>query len=1132
MKIPLKLGHYGFLFKTVLLMKALLLFFCLSMLQANTSVLGQRINLKLNNSSLENALFEISKQAKRDLVFNSKSIKTASKVHLDIRNSSLEKALSNALRNQPFEYEIRKNTIIVKPISEIKQRSILKESEDFSQQKIISGKITDTLGMPIEGVNVIVKGISSLGTTTDKNGRFILEIPTQRQVLVIKHMGYLEKEVFVGNEIVFDIILNNISTDIDEVVVVAFGTQKKASVVGAISTVDPTFLQQNQTRSISNSLAGQAGGIIAVQRSGEPGYDNSDFWIRGINTFGANKNPMILIDGIERSLNNISPEEIESFSILKDASATALYGVRGANGVILIQTKKGKVGKPRINMKSDFGFTTPTQLPEFVDAPKYMEIVNEAFTNSYLQPIYKQEKIENTRNNTDLDLYPNVNWLDAVTRKNVPTHRVSVDINGGTDLLRYSLITAYHSEEGMIKSDKDVNYDSQLKLKKYNVRSNIDLKLTNSTNVNVSIGGYILNRNAPGVNIPDILFRTFNTPPDYHPVVYSNGQIPQVGARYNPWADAVHSGFKKNYENNVESLISLTQNMGSLWKKLEGLQIDARFSFDAFSTAIINRTKSPTTYLAYGRDEDGKLLTSMTTQGQEFLGYGRDAGGTRSMYFESKANYEKAIQQHNIGAMVLFYLRDHIITNAGDAILSLPYRTQGLASRFLYNYADRYFMELNMGYNGSENFAKGYRFGFFPSVAVGWMVSNEAFFEPIVNTFNSLKIRGSYGVVGNDQLSGRRFAYLSTIEGRPGYSFGYAGEYGLGGWGEGQFGISTLTWETAKKLNVGVDVELFSKVKLAMDYFRERREDIFMQRKSIPEIAGYQNMPWANFGVVMNKGFEANIDYNQRVSDELLFTLRGSFTYAKNRIVEIDEPETLKRTSRSQTGNPLNQHYGLKALRLYQEDDFIDPINGVLKEEFSKPTFGVARPGDIQYQDLNGDGVIDSYDESAIGRPYIPEIVYGFGLTLRYKQIDFGTFFQGTGNFTNMLAGGTFIPGSGAGGTGNIYANVDNRWTIESPKADAFWPRLSNNTSENNMRSSTWWMMNSSFLRMKNLELGYTFKRPFKESMGIKSFRVFLRGSNLVTFSSFKMWDPEIGSSDGLRYPLNKIYSAGIDILF
>lgn len=1091
---------------------------------------AQTITLKGKNMPLQQALNAIRIQAGYEVAADKSLLQLVGPITISASKVSVEEFLATILRDQPIEAKIEDKTVYLFEKKKILAATDKIKSSPNYQQRTVAGKVTDEEGEPLEGVTVTVIGTGT-AVSTDSRGEYSLFVPENGQKILFSIIGYKDAEEAIQDREIINVSLTSSVSDLDEVVVVAFGEQKKASVVGAITTISPKFLQQTQTRSITNSLGGQTSGIISVQRSGEPGHDNSDFWIRGINTFGSNKTPMILIDGIERSLDNISPEEIESFSILKDAAATALYGVRGANGVILVQTKRGKIGKPRITVKSDFGVSRPTQLPDFLDAASYMEVVNEAFENSYLEHIYKPEAIEKTRNGEDPDLFPDVNWLNAVTRKQVPTHRVSFDINGGTELLRYSLVASYHSEEGIIKKDPEVNYDSQLKLKKYNVRTNVDLKLTPSTNVNVSIGGFILNRNAPGVDIPSILSRSFNTPPNYHPPMYSNGQIPQVGARYNPWADAVHSGFNKSYENNIESLIGVSQDVGAFWERLDGLRVDAKFSFDAFTNASLFRTKTPTTYLAYGRDEQGNLLTNMTTQGQEFLGYSRDAGGNRSMYFESKADYNRVFGKHSVGAMVLFYLRDHVVTDASSAIQSLPFRDQGIASRMVYSFRDKYFLEFNIGYNGSENFARSFRFGLFPAVAGGWMVSNEGFFNPLKDGITMFKIRGSYGLVGNDKLGGRRFAYLSTIEGRPGYNFGYAGEYGLGGWGEGDFGIRDLTWETAKKLNVGVDIELFSKLNLNVDYFAETREDIFMQRKTIQEIAGYQNMPWANYGIVKNGGVEANLEYNQSIGRDLFISLRASYTFARNRIVEIDEAESIIGTTRSQTNNPINQTYGLKALGLYQNDDFIDPVNGVLKSDLPQPTFGIVRPGDIRYADLNEDGTIDSYDISAIGKPYVPEVIYGFGFTVRYKRVDIGTFFQGTGNFTNMMSGGTLIPGSGAGGTGNIYANAHNRWTKENPSDDVLWPRLSNNTSENNMRSSTWWLKNSSFLRMKNFELGYRVDRD-SWNIGLSMLRVFFRGSNLVTFSPFDMWDPEIGSSDGLRYPLSRIYSFGVDVQF
>ena len=447
-----------------------------------------------------------------------------------------------------------------------------------------------------------------------------------------------------------------------------------------------------------------------------------------------------------------------------------------------------------------------------------------------------------------------------------------------------------------------------------------------------------------------------------------------------------------------------------------------------------------------------------------------------------------------------------------------------------YSYKGRYFIEGNFGYNGSENFSKGNKWGFFPSVAGGWLVTNEKFMENALSVLSKLKFRGSYGLVGNDQLAGRRFAFLSTINSGNGFTYGLTGNQGIGGKFEGDFGVEDLSWETVKKTDIGVEIGLWDCVNIQADYFHEKREDIFMQRKTIPETAGFNTNPWANFGIVKNQGFDASLEVNKSFGKDFFLSLRGNFTFSRNEIVEYDESETMKQTTRARTGNPLNTYYGLKAIGLFQEEDF--KADGTLVNGIPDHTFEPVKPGDIRYEDTNHDGKVDAYDYQPIGRPSVPEIVYGFGFSARWKSFDLSAFFQGSTNVSNMIQGDLLIPGSGGGGLGNIYANCDDRWDPSDPYRQVFWPRLSTNKSSNNMQYSTWWLKDVSYLRLKNLEVGYTFPKKWQKAAMMRDARIFFRGSNLLTWAAFDMWDPEINSSDGMKYPLMKVYSFGFQVTF
>ena len=1007
-------------------------------------------------------------------------------------------------------------------------------AEAAAPQKVkVSGQVVDEAGIPVIGIAVISSD-GTVGTITSETGHFHLTVP-EGDVLTVTGIGYQDAKISTEGQTEFLIVLKT-DTQLEEAVLVGFGTQKKESVIGAIVSIAPETLQSNQTANISNALAGQIPGIIAVQRSGEPGYDASDFWIRGINTFGASSNPLVIIDGVERSLDQLSPEEIESFSVLKDASATAIYGVRGANGAIVIKTKRGSVGKAKVNIKADYGFTAPIRMAEYVDGAKHMEVVNAAAALSGLNNVpYSADRIEKTRNGYDPDLYADVDWLDAVTNDYANTSRISTDISGGTELLRYRFILGVYNESGIIATDPNASFDSELKLTKYNVRSNIDLNLTKSTLFTFSIGGYMQDRHAPGSDVNSILSAAIEIPPIVHPTVYSNGQFPKQNHRMNPYVMATQTGYKNNYKSQLQSVATIDQDFGQLWNPLEGLHAKVTFSFDVYQDYWAQRTRTPSYYIASSRDAEGNLITTLVSEGDEFLGFSKSYGGNRSTYFEAPVSYTRQFGKHNVDALLLWNMRSYVNQDASAAIYSFPYRNAGLAGRLAYDFDTRYFAEFNFGYNGSENFAKEHRYGFFPSTAIGWMVSNEEFMQDYKHIIDQLRIRGSYGLSGNDKISdSRRFGYLTTINGNSGsHAFGTNNSIKYNGVMEDQFGIPDLTWETAAKTNIGIDLGIFNSLNITVDYFTELRSNIFMQRKTIPETAGYQNSPYANYGKVYNSGIDASLTFNKQLGKDTFLSLLGNFTYAHNEILEYDESAGLKNTTRAHTGFSINQNYGLVADGLYTDDDFLNPAKGTLKPGLPKSSWGTVKPGDIKYRDLNNDGVLNDEDITAIGGTSVPEIIYGFGFSLNHKGFDISALFQGVAK-TDFIIGGNsyYIPGSGQGSIANILANCDDRWTPENPSQDVFFPRLSYGISENNTRASTWWLKDGSFLRLKNFEMGYSFIRRSNQNKVFNNVRVFARGTNLITLSNFKHWDPELGGNGWCAYPISRMLSFGLDVSF
>lgn len=989
-----------------------------------------------------------------------------------------------------------------------------------------SGTVVDNENNPLIGATVTVKGTKTIAIT-DMDGHFYIDVPNKNSVLVFNYLGFKPQEVKVGSDINFNIQLKEDAVSADEVVVVGYGNQKKLSVIGSIQTLDPGNLQMGSSRSMSNNLAGQLAGVIAYQPSGEPGYDNSQFWIRGISTFGAGgSSPLVLVDGVERSLNDIDPAEIESFSVLKDASASAMYGVRGANGVIIINTKRGSVAKPSIDFRFEQAITKPTKLPEFIGAAEYMTLLNNLCSDPSKR-MFTKDQIMKTYTGYDKDLYPDVDWIDAITKDYATSTRGNMTVSGGTNILRYSLTASVYHETGIMETDDTLPYDTGSKLTRFNMRANVDLDLTKTTLLRFNVGGYLQNLRKAKSSTDNVFTHAFETPPFVHPAIYSDGTIPKASAnRANPWAESTQQGYYRGTRSKLESLFQLEQNLKMI---TPGLKFKATFAFDTYNENFVTRGKDPTYYgVAKSRGDEGELIHSVLSYGSEFLDHSSNANyGNNSTYLEFSLGYNHTFaKKHAVDALFLYNQRSY---DWGDI---QPKRSQGIAGRLSYTFDRRYVGEFNFGYNGSENFAKGHRFGFFPSLALGWIISEEKFMRNSADWLTLLKLKGSIGKVGNDDIGGRRFAYITTINtGASGYHFGYAGDYWRQGYSEGEVGVNNLTWETSTKTNVGIELGLWNEFNLQFDYFYEHRTNIFMQRKTIPTQAGFLSNPYANYGVVDNSGVDGTVTWNHKFGKDLRVALRANFTYAKNEVKEYDEPESVKGTYRSLTGRSIGTLWGLQAERLYTDDDF---ENGKLKAGIPTPNIGsVVRPGDIKYRDMNDDGVVDAKDEGYIGGTTTPRIVYGFGGNVEYKNFDFSFFFQGTGQSYRII-GGTqyFIPGSGQGVMGNVYANYKDCWTEENPSQDVFWPRLSESTNPNNNYASTWWKKDMSFLRLKSIELGYTLPRSITKAICSNNIRFFVSGNNLFYISKFKLWDPELDTADGLKYPSMRSVMFGFQLNF
>jgi TonB-linked SusC/RagA family outer membrane protein len=1115
-----------------------LLFYSISTFAAQ----GQ-ITVKGKTLSIEQAIQTIEKNSNYTFFYKTADLKSLPRKDIDCQGN-IEEVLKEVFEGSGVSYLIKGNEVILKTSA----------SQPVQQQKkrTITGVVTDgESNEPLMGANIWLKN-SSIGAVTDVNGKYVITIEDVVGILEFSYIGMKKQDVAITGQNTINVTLQIDNEVLDEVVVVGYGTQKKESVIGAISTLDMSKLIVPGA-SISSALAGQLSGIVAMNRSGEPGKNSAaDFYIRGISSFKGDAKPLVLVDGIERELDLVDTEDIEAFSILKDASASAVYGVRGANGVILITTKKGKIGKPSINARGEYGITSPTMRPTMLGSDKWADLYNEAFGRQY----YSEEEIQKYRNNSDSDLYPNVNWFDALFKNFADNQRINLNITGGGDVVKYYVSGSFYNESSIYRNAGNIyGYNSAIRYDKFNFRANTDINVTKSTVLNVNLTNIYEKTFGPGFGDTDsdIWSYTFHTSPNAFPVQYSDGRLsgPSTDSGFNPWNMLVHSGYREQFWNSAQSLIGITQDMKALWEPLDGLKANFKFSWDAWNTTIQRRAKIPTFYHARGRDDKGNLVYDDANgdgewdpvhTGNESLEYLIGRSGTMTTYMEASLNYNRLFNDtHRIGGLLLYNQKVRNNTQAGDQNASLPYKNQGLAGRATYSFKDTYFAEINVGYNGSENFARGHRFGFFPAGAIGWMVSSEKFFEPVTKVVDMLKLKTSYGKVGNDDIGGqRRWVYESSIVNSGSWYYGQSANQGGTGIRIGEVENLTASWEEALKFNAGMEFSLFNKVKVQADYFREERTGIFLQRAGLPAIAGLSTIPYVNIGSTLNHGFDATIEYQQKIG-EVNVTARGNFTYNRNRLLNNDEPDW-EYKYQNRIGKPFGQNgslqpFGLVALGLFESQEEIDSN--------PRQSFGEYRVGDVKYQDINGDGVIDSQDRIAIGYTNMPELVYGFGATAQWKGIDVNVFFQGV-THTSFFLSGTSI--SSLFSSGNLERSAvnediyDHIWRVNNTaeqNAAAVYPRLSMGSggpgATNNGQTSTWWLRDGSFLRLKNMEVGYTLPKSFiSKTVFIKNLRFYVSGTNLLTFSPFKLWDPEKNknSAEGSGYPLNKVVIIGLNANF
>lgn len=1007
----------------------------------------------------------------------------------------------------------------------------------FAQSGLTAAGLVMTQdGESVIGATVTVKEDPGKGVITDTDGRFKMNGLSKGQTLVISYIGYKDATVKVTKtDERMRIVLEEDISDLDEVVVVGHATQRKISVVGAVTNVEVKDLNVPAT-SVSNMLGARVPGIIAVTRSGEPGKDFSEFWIRGISTFGASSGALVLIDGVEGDLNLVDPEDIESFSILKDASATAVYGTRGANGVVLVTTKKGVAGKLKVNVKANVGLSYSPRMPEYVGAYEYATLANEAALSRGMNPIFSDVDMALFKNGMDPDLHPDVNWRDVILKDYTWNQQYHLSASGGGEVARYYMSMGFQNKEAIFKQDKGINkYDTNVNYKQYNFRANIEVNMTKSTILNLNLETILVNQNSPGYgDNSDALWEAqANLTPVTVPILYSTGQFPTYGtnnSEMSPYILLNHTGYRNYFGNTSNLILSLRQDLSMLTK---GLSATVLFNFNSNGKMWASRSKTPELYYATERNRDGSLnLTKVTDAVPQ--GYSGWEEVDRKYYFEARANYERLFNKtHRVTGLIHFYLQDYVNSKNKTPLTAIPKRYVGLSSRLTYSWKDTYLIEANLGYTGSEAFENGKKFGLFPAISGGWIPTQYQFMKDALPFLSYLKFRASYGEVGNDKLTwddSVRFPYLTII------GNGNSGIWNSGsGLTETQVGSNNLRWEKAAKTNFGIDMKLFGdRFDMTVDFFKDVRSGIYQQRASTPGEMGLVTLPWANVGKMKSWGIDGHVAYTHTFTPDTYITVRANFTQSKNEILEYEE--SIKRYPyQSAVGYQSGINRGLIALGLFKDEADI--------ENSPQQNLGsVVLPGDIKYKDVNGDGVVDDGDVVPLEYSNTPQIQYGLGTEFNYKNWNLSVLFEGTARMKYFVGGSGYYPFANED-TGNILtmvADPNNRWisaeisgdpSTENPNAK--FPRLTYGNNSNNNRASTFWLRDGSYLRLKNVTLAYSTQNKLFKKVGIQNATFSLIGENLWLWDKGdKIFDPTQASRNGAKYPIQRVITLQCNLNF
>ena len=1117
--------------------KYLLLFvfcFLVAALQAKSPVYGQAktFTVSLKNVTLKEVISYVEKNSQYVFFFKPEVINQSTQISVSLKNATVKQLLDKVSEQANIVYEMKERQIV------LKEKKVSEQS--VSQKKrLLQGLVKDEQGNPIIGASIQLKNTGT-GVITDLDGLFQIQVTDKNSVIVISYIGYVTQEISVGDRSSITVQLKEDTKSLEEVVVTAFGaTQKKETMVGSIQQVRPAELKVPSS-SLSTSFAGRMAGVIAIQRSGQPGADGADFWIRGKSTFGDATGVLIVLDGVEISssdLNALDPEVIESFSILKDATATAMYGTRGANGVMIVTTKSGQgLLKPIINFRLETSMSQLTSVPEMVGGVDYMKLYNEALTTRGITTgLYDDTKIRATEQGLNPLVYPNVDWYNEMFNKNAFAQRFNFNIRGGKKAVTYFMSASVKHDAGNLKSlSKDYfSYNNNINVMRYDFVNNLSIKATNTTKISLGLNVSLRDWKGPSAGVDGIFSMSREASPVDFPIVYParndkeiytlwggmSGGIYNNGYR-NPVAEYV-VGYKKQFASTVNANIRLDQDLKMVTK---GLKLHVLASFKNWSKTETTRKAGYNQFEIdqYNEATGEYTLSRVGNEQKTALNTEGAATGDRRIFIQAYLDYKRKFGVHDVNAMLL-YNQDQLDNNKPDNLLSsLPRRKQGIAARLSYAYDDRYLAEVNFGYNGSENFAKNNRFGFFPSIALGYNISQEKFWEPISNVISHFKLRGSYGLVGNDGIN-ERYAYLEDIvlsSDKWKYTTGVNQNVNLQGPVWNRYYNPNLTWEVGKKLNVGFDMQLFHQVNLNFDVFKEIRSKIYMQKvNTLPDFIGTgETKIYENSGKMKNVGFDIALDYNKQITKDFFLSFKGTLTYAHNTILERDEPPFQLYPNLSSVGYSRGQHLVYVADGLFRDQADVD--------SHAEQTLGyIPQPGDIKYvdqPDANGncDGIINTNDRVYMGYPEDPEIVYGFGPSMKYKNWDFSFFFQGAARTSILMSG--FHPFGKNATRGVMKFIADDYWSESNPNPNAAYPRLTRDTNANNTVNSSYWLRNGAFLKLKNAEIGYTFKM----------FRAYLNGSNLLTFSPFKHWDPEMGGGSGMKYPTQRVFNIGIQFTF